>query len=244
MSTNRRRLIIGLSAVAVIVVLAFAVPYVYVNYIADDAPAPLALDTQSPKPSTNPSESPDPSQPSTPVDTASADGAWAVGAGSEAGYRVDEVLNGQDNTVVGRTSDVSGEVVVAGGSVIEGRVEVDMTTVTTDSGSRDSQFQGNIMNTAEFPTSQFVITAPVDLGALGDGSTPVTVTAPGELTIHGVTQPVEAELQVQVGADGTAQVAGSIPVTFEDYGVDAPDLGFVKVEDAGLVEFLLDLQRS
>ena len=30
--------------------------------------------------------------------------------------------------------------------------------------------------------------------------------------------------------DGSGQVAGSIPITFADFGVEAPNLGFVSVE--------------
>ncbi|MNW61252.1 hypothetical protein D3C74_392960 [compost metagenome] len=43
---------------------------------------------------------------------------------------------------------------------------------------------------------------------------------------------------------GGAQVSGSIPVTFSDYDVSAPNLGFVTVEDAGTVELLLELTPS
>lgn len=232
-ATRRRLSYLAIGVVAV-VGLAFLVPYVYANFIADDAPAPLALETAEPDPSEDPA---------TPPADFTPDGTWAVSDGSEAGYRVDEVLNGQDVTVVGRTPDVAGEVVIADGALTEGSVEVDMTTVTTDSGSRDSQFQGMIMNTAEFPTSSFVLTEPLPLDGLGAASGPVTVTAEGELTIRDVTRTVQAELSVQLGADDTAQVAGAIPVTFADFGVDAPDLGFVRVEEAGLVEFLLHLER-
>ena len=38
-------------------------------------------------------------------------------------------------------------------------------------------------------------------------------------------------------------VSGSIPVAFADYGIQAPHLGFVRVEDQGAVEFLLHLAR-
>jgi hypothetical protein len=38
-------------------------------------------------------------------------------------------------------------------------------------------------------------------------------------------------------------ISGSIPVTFADYGIQAPSLGFVRVEDAGSVEFLLRLAK-
>jgi hypothetical protein len=40
------------------------------------------------------------------------------------------------------------------------------------------------------------------------------------------------------------QVSGSIPITFEDYGVEAPSLGFVEVEDQGFVEFLLNVEQD
>jgi hypothetical protein len=38
------------------------------------------------------------------------------------------------------------------------------------------------------------------------------------------------------------QVIGSVPVTFADFGVEAPSLGFVTVEDEGSIEFSLQLQ--
>ncbi|PGM32354.1 polyisoprenoid-binding protein, partial [Bacillus cereus] len=33
------------------------------------------------------------------------------------------------------------------------------------------------------------------------------------------------------------------PITFADYGVQAPDLGFVPVDDDGAVEFSVELAR-
>ena len=65
-----------------------------------------------------------------------------------------------------------------------------------------------------------------------------SVEATGDLTMHGVTQSVTVDLQAALSGDGV-QVSGSIPVTFSDYGVQAPDLGFVSVEDSGTVEFLV-----
>ena len=46
-----------------------------------------------------------------------------------------------------------------------------------------------------------------------------------------------------VETDGV-QVVGSVPITFSDFDVEAPSLGFVTVDDAGSVEFGLDLVRS
>ncbi len=69
-----------------------------------------------------------------------------------------------------------------------------------------------------------------------------SVEAVGDLTIAGVTKSVTVALEAQTTADGV-EVSGTIPVTFSDFGVDAPDLGFVKVEDSGTVEMLLQLTK-
>ncbi len=57
------------------------------------------------------------------------------------------------------------------------------------------------------------------------------------------TLPVTVDAEVGLTETG-ARVAGSVPVTFADFGVQAPDLGFVSVEEAGEVEFLLDLVQN
>lgn len=177
--------------------------------------------------------------PDTTAGSADLAGAWTVQSGSQAGYRVKEVLNGQDVTVVGRTTGVTGTATVAGSSLTAATVTVDMTGVATDNSSRDGQFQG-ILKTSEFPTSTFTLTGPVDIGAISDGV--ATVKAAGELTVAGVAKPVTATLSAQRTADGV-EVQGSIPVTFADYGIDAPNLGFVKVEDTGSIEMLIKLGR-
>lgn len=166
-------------------------------------------------------------------------GTWTVRDGSQAGYRVKEVLNGQDVTVVGRTTGVTGTATVEGTSLTAATVTVDMKNVTTDNSSRDGQFLG-ILKTSEFPTSTFTLTGPVDISAIAGGV--ATVQAAGELTVAGVKRAVTATLSAQQTADGV-EVQGSIPVTFKDYGIDAPNLGFVKVENTGTIEMLLKLGR-
>lgn len=224
---TRRRVVIGVGSLAALVLLVIGGTYLYVNVISGDAPEPLTLET-SPPPAIG--------------GDAGLDGTWTVAGGSEAGYRVDEVLNGQDNTVVGRTSDVTGQITVAGDEATEGEVTVDMTTVTTDSGSRDGQFRGPIMQTDQFPASTFTLTSPVPLTGLDSGG-PISVTATGDLTVRDVTQSIEIQLDVQRSGDGV-QVAGSGEIQFSDFDVSPPDLGFVKVEDHGTVEFLLTLSRG
>ena len=220
-------------AVAVVAVLAVVGGTALYAKIENDR-APEALGLSSPTATAGST-----SAPAGPVDLDSLAGTWTISDGSQAGYRVDEVLNGQDVTVVGRTSDVTGSVTVTGSELTAADVTVSMTSVTTDNSSRDRQFL-DILSTSQHPTSTFVLTSPVDISAIAGGV--ASVDASGDLTVAGVTRPVTVEFKAQTTSDGV-EVSGVIPVTFSDFDIDAPDLGFVKVEDAGTVEMLLQLTQ-
>ena len=166
------------------------------------------------------------------------DGTWTVADGSFAGYRLEEVLRGQDVTVTGRTEQVTGTVTVEDGRLTAGAIEVDMASIATDQPPRDSYFRDQAVQVRNFPTATFTLTEPADLG---DGATDVQLT--GDLTIRDVTQQVTVDAQVAASGD-TVQVVGSVPVTFADFGIEAPSLGFVTVEDTGAVEFDLRLTAS
>lgn len=168
------------------------------------------------------------------VDVAGLDGTWTVQPGSFAGYRVDEVLRGNHATVTGRTDQVGAEITLDGGAVTAATVTVHMASVHTDQPPRDLYFRSTALSTDEFPTATFALTAPA---TLTDGSAEVRLT--GDLTIKGVTQPVTVDAQAGQTAADAVQVVGSIPLTFADYGVEAPSLGFVEVEHTGSVEFSL-----
>lgn len=174
-----------------------------------------------------------------PADGADSSGTWTVSDGSYAGYRLDEVLRGEDVTVTGRTEDVTGEVTIAESEVTEASIEVKVATIATDSGNRDGYFRENAIEADQFPTATFELTEPA---ALEEGATEVELV--GDLTVHGETKSVTVD--AEVGGDGTnaLQVVGSVPITFADFGVEAPNLGFVSVEDTGSVEFSLDLAKS
>jgi polyisoprenoid-binding protein YceI len=99
------------------------------------------------------------------------------------------------------------------------------------------------MNADEFPTATFVLTEPIDFGRIPVGDEQITATATGELTLRGVTNPVTFEVTAQT-TGGRIGVLGSIPVVFEDYGIENPSFGVVKTEDNGLVEFVLVFERA
>nr|WP_245190285.1 YceI family protein [Leucobacter exalbidus] len=174
------------------------------------------------------------------LDAAALAGEWQVADGSEAGYRVDEVLNGTEITVTGRTNQVTGTFAIAdtGLTLDSAELTVDVASIITDNDSRDNYFRSQALRTSEFPTATFTLTDPVTLESAPLAGDIVSTEAKGELTIAGKSQPVTA--QIELRSDGTtAEIAGSIPITFADFGVEAPRLGFVSVAPTGAVEFQL-----
>jgi len=172
------------------------------------------------------------------LDPADLAGSWTVGDGSTAGYRVDEVLNGQNVTVTGRTSKVTGTTTIVGRTITAATITVDVASIATDSESRDSYFRDSALDVAAFPTATFTTTEPI-VDAVPPSSTATTTSqVTGKLTLHGVTKTVTATVESGLSGGG-ADVSGSIPITFADYGVTAPSLGFVKVEHTGAVEFMV-----
>ncbi|MGK0716642.1 YceI family protein [Leucobacter sp. W1153] len=178
-----------------------------------------------------------------PLEATALDGTWTLSARSVAGYRVDEVLNGTDVTVTGRTSEVEGTLTISELTLTEAEFTVDVGSISTDSPQRDSYFRDTALRTAEHPTATFRLTEPVVAPTTPRVGETVEQQLVGELSIAGVTQPVTFTAQVRT--DGTtAEIAGQIPITFSDFGVQAPSLGFVSVENDGFVEFELVARRG
>jgi polyisoprenoid-binding protein YceI len=219
------RWILGGAAVAI--ALAVAGPYVYIHFVAGEAPAALASSASTAV------------QPA----TGSVAGSWQVTGGSQAGYRVGEVLNGQSTTAVGRTTDVTGGLTATPTQVTEAKFTVDLTKVASDQARRDGQFQNRIMQTSQFPTATFTLADPVDLATLATAAGTSTVNVQGTLALHGTTKDVSTPLTV-VRSGATLTISGQVPVVFADYGIDNPSFGFVKTEDHGAIEVLLNLIKA
>ncbi|ROS67002.1 YceI-like domain-containing protein [Curtobacterium sp. PhB172] len=223
---KRRKAVIWISVIAAVVVLGVIGAIVATNVYTSN---------ESAKASAAPSVAA--SREASTLDDSDLSGDWTVGGDSEAGYRLHEVLNGSDVTVTGRTDSVSGTATVDGTSITKATITVQVADIATDSDQRDSYFRDSAMDTAAFPEATFELSEPI-ADAVPSGSDTTKVTAAGKLTLHGVTKDVTADLQVGLNGDGV-DISGSIPVTFSDYGVQAPSLGFVKVDDSGTVEFLV-----
>lgn len=226
----------AIAAGVVVVVLAVGVPFVYIHFIEGPAPAPLTLKPNSPTP-----------DPSGPTGTGTADsslpGTWTTAAGSVVGYRVNEVLVGQNNVAVGRSSSVKGHLTVSGSTVTAATFTVPMATIHSDESQRDAQFDGRIMDVATYPTGTFTLTHPIALGSAPAVGTVKTYSAIGNLALHGHTRPVTFPLSAERTSSGI-KVSGSIPIKFADWDIPNPSFGsFVTTQNHGVLEFLLNFTK-
>jgi polyisoprenoid-binding protein YceI len=177
----------------------------------------------------------------------SVDGTWQVDksvgsfddfSGTWAGYRVEEQLSGiGSNTAVGRTPDVKGTLTVDGSQVTGVDVEVDMTTLQSDSGTRDAALHGRGLQSDQFPKGTFKLTEPVSIPTGLESGQQASTTAKGELTIHGTTKPVTVKVDTKM-ANGKVAVVGNAPVKLTDFGIEPPT-GFrvLSIKDDGSFEF-------
>lgn len=240
---RRRTKVITITAVAVIVlggIVVIAGPLVYRDFIA--APAAEAPTLSAEKGGAlDPAES-DVTEGGI-LDPAALTGTWQLAEGSEAGYRVDEVLRGVDVPVTGRTSELTGSLTVDGLALTEASFEIDVASIATDQPPRDQYFRETALRVGEHPTASFELTEPVALDTAPASGEVLEHEFTGDLTIAGVTRSVTFTAQART--DGTtAEVAGQIPITFADFGVAAPDLSFVKVDPTGFIDFSLVFTKT
>jgi polyisoprenoid-binding protein YceI len=232
-----RRLAIWLmAAAAAVALLAVGGAFVYIHFISGPAPAPLGLKVGASPSATTTGTRTEPA-----ASSGSLAGNWRVTAGSVVGYRVNEVLAGQQNVAVGRTSQISGSMTITGGSVTAAQFTVQMATIRSDESQRDAQFNGRIMDTSAFPTGTLKLTGPIALAPLPAAGVIKSYHAAADLTLHGQTRPVTFALQAE-RTGGGIEVSGSIPVVFASWGISNPSFPpFVTTQNHGELEFLVKL---
>jgi polyisoprenoid-binding protein YceI len=237
-----------IAGIIVVVVLAVAGPFVYIHFFNGSTPSALSLAPSGTPSAGSGSGSASASGAGTSTATATATGSvtgtWTAGSGSVVGYRVNEVLLGQNATAVGRTTSVTGQLTIRGTTATVATFSVPMDTIHSDKSQRDAQFDGRIMDVAEYPTGTFSLTSPIDLAPLPAAGVIKSYTAHGKLTLHGTTRAVTLTLTAErVGTQ--IKVAGDIPVLFSDYNIANPSFsGFVTTQDHGLLEFLLVFSKA
>jgi polyisoprenoid-binding protein YceI len=191
---------------------------------------------------------------STPLASGGLDGTWnvdtSIGSPSDwsdsfVGYRVQETLGSIGaNTAVGRTPRVSGSLTLRGSTVTEATVTADLTGLRSDDDRRDSQLRRQGIQTGQFPTAEFTLTKPIELGSVPTEGTEVTATANGTLSLHGVTRDVAVPLTATLSG-GTIVLQGSLPIDFADYAIEKPtSFAVLSIEDHGTMELQLFFTHS
>ncbi len=182
------------------------------------------------------------------------DGTWivdtSIGSFSDfsdsfVGYRVNENLAQVGSaTAVGRTPKVSGSLTFAGSTVTAATITADLTALQSDKSMRDGQLRQQALETDQYPTATFTLTAPLQLPTTPADGQPLTVTAQGNLTLHGVTKGVSIPLQAELSGN-VVTVVGSLPITFADYSMSPPhSMMVLAVDDHGTMELQLHFTKG
>lgn len=241
LSTMRKTSVLKLGAGMVVAVVAVVAAGFWYFFVRDDSPERAALVD---RPAVN---SPDGAE------RASPDGSWSVTVGQEtfAGFRISEHFPGFDNTAVVRTASVEGSLTVAGQEISDVTVTADLTALESKDAqppgapgieNRVSQLRNDGLETDEFPTATFTLTAPIRLADPPAVDEAVAAEAEGDLTIHGQTRPVMIPVQARWNGE-LIDVAGSLEVAMADYGMTPPNRPFVTVDEVGTMEFQLTFAR-
>ena len=172
-------------------------------------------------------------------------GSFADFTDSWVGYRVQEQLASiGGNTAVGRTPDVSGTLTIDGSKLTAVDIQADLTSLKSDDDRRDGQLARQGIQTASFPTATFKLTTPIDVGSVPADGQEVSVTATGDLTLHGQTKSVQFPLKAKLSGS-TIIVTGSLDIAFADYGIEKPNSFMVlSIADTGTIELQLFFTKS
>jgi polyisoprenoid-binding protein YceI len=206
-----------------------ALPYLFFHLVEGPAPGRLTLPKSGPG--------------SGPIVAGPVSGTWTVTSGSQSGYRVQEILFNQGHTTVGRTSRVSGGLIISGTVVAAADFSVDMASVKSDDVSRDVQFRDYILATGKYPHATFRLTQPIRLGSIPPPGAIISAPATGDLTLRGVTHVVTFTVRAERTASGI-DINAEIPVVLSYWHIPNPSFVITKVGNSGSIEMLLILQRA
>lgn len=245
-SSRRRPLLIAAGAV-VLAVLAVGGYGLWYLFLQPPGPAAVADTSLPPVPSSAAGSS-------QPLASGGINGTWNVdtsigsfadSTGSFVGYRVqEEMASIGANTAVGRTPNVSGSLTISGTQVNAATITADLTSLQSDDQRRDGQLARQGIQTSQFPTATFKLTAPIELGSVPADGQEIQVTATGQLTLHGQTKDVQIPLKARLSGS-TIAVSGSLPIVFADYGIEKPNSFMVlSIADEGTMELQLFFTRA
>ena len=172
-------------------------------------------------------------------------GDWKLIAESQVGYRIKERIALKTFETVGRSSEVTGSLKILDSQITQTTFEVDMKTFQSDSGGRDAQFNGRIMDTEKYPTANFVLTEPITLVEKPINGLTIKNAATGNLTIRGTTKEVTIPLSSTL-QNSVITVIGQIQIQFDEWKIPNPSvpLVFIYTEPNCILEFSLKFEKQ
>lgn len=148
---------------------------------------------------------------------------------SEATFTIDEIHFGQPNTVVGKTNQVAGQILVDKQDPAKsqvGEIRVDLSTLATDNDFRNRELQSHILETGQASNqfATFVPAAPSGLpSTIAVGQT-VAFQITGALTIHGVTRTVTFDTRVTAESATLLKGQTQATIKYKDYNISIPSV--------------------
>jgi polyisoprenoid-binding protein YceI len=228
-SINRKTLIYISIAAAILIV---GGPWLYTNLFRDEPLNPFNVESISIDSAT------------TATGEVEMSGDWKLVADSQVGYRIKERIALKTFETVGRSSEVTGSLKILDSQITQTTFEVDMKTFQSDSGGRDAQFNGRIMDTEKYPTANFVLTEPITLVEKPINGLTIKNTATGNLTIRGTTKEVTLSLSSTL-QNSVITVIGQILIQFDEWKIPNPSvpLVFIYTEPNCILEFSLKFEK-
>ena len=157
---------------------------------------------------------------------------WRLTGESEARFIIDEVLAGQDNTVIGVTQAVEGAFALDPAAPKHATFEpirIDLDTLVTDSDRRNRAIRQFILQSGQeqFRYATFQIKSVGGMPEAIEAGQSYSLTLVGDLTIHAVTQPVS--FAGQASLVDSSRIEGNFRSTVEyaDFDLAIPDVPLV-----------------
>ncbi|QRN95398.1 YceI family protein [Archangium violaceum] len=128
------------------------------------------------------------------------------------------------------------------GAVREGVLEVPAGRLDCANGTMNEHMY-NALRTRQHPTIRFQMSG-YEVGAVKDGQVPLHIH--GELTLAGVTKPIDLDVRATQTPEGGLRVRGRYTLRMPDWGVRPPTLmlGTLKVGESVVIRFDFALQRQ
>lgn len=174
---------------------------------------------------------------------------FTLAEGTEARYRVKEqfINVSLPNDAVGATKDVKGGVVVSpngSADAAASKITLDMTTLKSDRNSRDNFLRRNTLQTAQFPSADFVLKEVKGLGGAIPTAGSKELELVGDFRVRGVTKPVTWKATAQfTETEVTGQAITA--VTFGMFNMEIPRITqLASVEDNIRLELDFVLTRN